>query len=73
MPLPGLPGALVAPLGNPVVPAVPVVVAPGTGEPMTGEPEPMPTERPFVIEPDGAPDWPFAAASRISTQVRSST
>lgn len=23
--------------------------------------------------PKGAPDWPFAAASRISTQVRSST
>jgi hypothetical protein len=71
--LPGLPGELVAPLGKPAVPAVPLVVAPGTGEPITGDPEPTPTERPFVIEPTGAPDWPLAAASRISTQVRSST
>jgi hypothetical protein len=39
---------------------------------MFGEPEPT-AERPLVIEPLGAPDWPFAAASRISTQVRSST
>jgi hypothetical protein len=70
---PGLPGALVAPEGKPVVPAVPPVVAPGTGELITGEPDPMPTERPPVIEPDGAPDCPFAAASRISTHVKSST
>jgi hypothetical protein len=59
------------PVGKPVIPAVPAVTAPGTGEPITGAPEP--TERPLVIEPDGAPDCPLAAASRISTQVRSST